>query len=218
MLASRDAEALCTVDERRRTLQILDVGTTAVMEGEAFLPLRGHFFHRTQSGLWGCCNSACPGRQNTPLNVEVWPFGKLFLERRAHCDTCGSLVFDLVVCTECGTEYLACEEGIDAASGRHLRPRTYWTDYDEFQEEFESIDADDETSHGDSETDTRGLPRLIAPPGWQGVDRVAVDPSTGAFHSSPNASLALGVVTPEPDGGLPCPRCGSRERKPAEVF
>lgn len=74
MLASRDAEALCTVDERRRTLQILDVGTTAVMEGEAFLPLRGHFFHRTQSGLWGCCNSACPGRQNTP---SMWRSGLL---------------------------------------------------------------------------------------------------------------------------------------------
>ncbi len=218
LLASRDAEALCTVDESRRALQILDVGTTAIREGGAFLPLRGHFFHRTQSGLWACCNAACTGRQNTPLEDKAWPFGKLFLERRAHCDTCASLVFDLVVCTECGTEYLACEEGIDAACGRHLRPRTYGTDYDEFQEEFESIDADDETGDADPETDTRGLPRLIAPRGWQGVDRVAVDPSTGAFDSSLSASLALGLVTPEPGGGLPCLRCGSRERRRAEVF
>lgn len=47
LLAGRNAEALCTVDERKHALQILDVGTTAVMEREAFLPLRDHFFHRT---------------------------------------------------------------------------------------------------------------------------------------------------------------------------
>ncbi|MGH9892753.1 MAG: hypothetical protein ACREA0_12340, partial [bacterium] len=191
-----------------------------VMEGEAFLPLRGHFFHRTQSGLWACCNPACTGRQNTPLNDEAWPFGKVFLERRERCDigTCGSLVFDLVVCTGCGTEYLACEEAIDGTRGRHLQQKAYATDYDEFQEEFESIDADDETGDGDSETDTRGLPRLIGRRGWQGVDPVTVDASTGAFDFSADASIALGLVTPEPDGGLPCPRCGSRERKPTEVF
>ena len=48
---------------RRATLQWLDLCTQAVNDqGEPFLPLRGHLFQRTVSGLWVCANRACSGR------------------------------------------------------------------------------------------------------------------------------------------------------------
>ncbi len=48
---------------RRETLQWLDLCTQAANDqGESFLPLRGHLFQGTVSGLWACANSACSGR------------------------------------------------------------------------------------------------------------------------------------------------------------
>ena len=46
----------------------------------------------------------------TPLDDPRWAFGKVFLERRQHCDACNSPVYELVQCGECGAEYLSALE------------------------------------------------------------------------------------------------------------
>ena len=66
-------------DSRRKVLKLLDHCAEAFVGEQPFLPLRMHLFHRTQSGVWCCCNSACKGRRGTPLDEKVWPFGKVFL-------------------------------------------------------------------------------------------------------------------------------------------
>ena len=74
---------------RRETLEWLDLCTQAVNDkDEPFLPLRGHLFERTVSGLWACANATCAGRSETPLDSPGWPFGAVFLERREHCPHC----------------------------------------------------------------------------------------------------------------------------------
>ncbi len=109
-------------EQRRDTLALLDLSTRAKFtdkkEDYPLIPLRGHVFHRTQSGLWACCNQDCTGRKNTLLEDGSWPFGRVFMERQEHCPHCNSLVFELVLCSECGTEYLAAEEHFDEKAPR----------------------------------------------------------------------------------------------------
>ena len=96
---------------RQDTLRLLDLCTQAVNDkDEPLLPLRGHFFHRALNGLWACANGACAGRRQTPLEDPRWAFGKVFLERRQHCDACGSPVYELVQCGECSAEHLSAME------------------------------------------------------------------------------------------------------------
>jgi ATP-dependent helicase YprA (DUF1998 family) len=124
---------------RRETLAWLDLGTHAVSNtGEPFLPLRGHLFQRTISGLWACAHSACPGRLGTLLDDPGWPFGPIFLERREHCSHCHTPVFDLVQCGECGAEYLSAGEAHEKGQ-EWLRPQEYNLDEDEFQQELEPL-------------------------------------------------------------------------------
>ena len=92
--------------ERQKTLELLDLASVAQVKGNPFLRLRGHLFHRTQGGIWACISKRCPGRKDTTLDDAAWGYGKLFFERRERCD-CGSLVFPVVLCSECGKEYLA---------------------------------------------------------------------------------------------------------------
>ena len=99
--------------ERGKTLELLDLASVANVNGNPFLRLRGHFFHRTQGGIWACISKGCPGRNDTALEDPEWGYGRLFFERRERCD-CGSLVFPVVLCSECGKEYLAARPVVGA--------------------------------------------------------------------------------------------------------
>ena len=111
--------------------------------------------------LWACANIDCGGRSQTPLDDQDWPFGKIFLGRRERCDSCRSPVYELVQCGECGAEYLSCEEVFDE-EGEWLKPRLYTRDEDEFQQELESLDAED---IGDEEpTAEEPAPQATPPP------------------------------------------------------
>ncbi|MGH8865271.1 MAG: DEAD/DEAH box helicase, partial [Burkholderiales bacterium] len=130
---------------RSETLELLDLCTQASSEKpESFLPLRGHFFQRAQNGLWACANGECSGRTGTRLDHPGWAFGRVFLERRQHCDACGSPVFELLQCGECGAEYLSAVEVFEQG-GEWLKPRLHRQDEDEFQQELEPLDSDEET-------------------------------------------------------------------------
>ncbi|MFO0625613.1 MAG: helicase-related protein [Polyangiales bacterium] len=90
---------------RRATEVLLTLGALArpAPEEQGLLPTRVHLMFRGLSGLYGCLNATCSGRQASPA-LEA-PVGKLFAEPRAHCDACGSRVFELASCRECGAVY-----------------------------------------------------------------------------------------------------------------
>jgi DEAD/DEAH box helicase domain-containing protein len=104
-----------TSDESRaRTLRLLDLARHAELDGAPLLPLRGHIFHRSQRGLWACCSRSCSGRAALGLDDPSWPFGKTFVEHRDHCDAdaCEGLVFEVVLCSRCGAEYLSAQRSV----------------------------------------------------------------------------------------------------------
>ncbi len=68
------------------------------------IPARIHGFFRGLHALYACINPTCPGRQDHPGEVAV--LGKLFAEPHTSCDACGSRVFELASCRNCGSPYL----------------------------------------------------------------------------------------------------------------
>ncbi len=110
-------------------IRYLDMATRAEQDGDPLLPLRMHLFHRTQMGLWVCANVSCEGRHKTALDHADWPFGKVFLSRKSHCDvsSCHAPVFELVLCSACGAEYLAATE-TRSDTGSILSARSYALD------------------------------------------------------------------------------------------
>ncbi|HRY15938.1 MAG TPA: hypothetical protein P5330_08715, partial [Candidatus Competibacteraceae bacterium] len=197
---------------RRETLQWLDLCTQAVNEKEEpFLPLRGHLFQRTISGLWACANSGCSGRTGTPLDQPDWPFGALFLERRAHCPHCQNPVFDLVQCGKCGAEYLSAAEVYENGQEK-LKPREYDLSEDEFQQELEPITNDEDEDETEAETASIVTqPRLLTGPisgqrPWGLATNGCLDPSG---QQGIPVYLRLPISDEE---GLHCPVCDEKER------
>lgn len=74
------------------------------VERGPLLPLRVHGFLRAVPGLWSCLNPDC---RDTPAG---WAFGAILPERIDACAACGSPVFEIKLCRECGEPYLECEE------------------------------------------------------------------------------------------------------------
>ncbi|MBV5329343.1 MAG: DEAD/DEAH box helicase [Chlorobium sp.] len=144
------------------TLALLDICTKSKsIKKEDFLPLRGHFFQRTLSGLWACANPTCTGRTETNLDSTAWPFGKLFLERRTSCDACQFPVYELVQCGECGAEYLSVLE-LSKDGHDRLNPNIFEQNEDEFQQDLEANDADGDENEIEQQNDHGpGLPRLL---------------------------------------------------------
>jgi hypothetical protein len=105
-----DLKTRAGLPDLRTTLQLLDLCQRARWEGRSFLPVRMHFFHRTQVGLWCCVNPDCKGKLGD-ATLKKWGFGAVFTEHRVNCPHCASLVFELDLCRSCGEPHL---EGIDA--------------------------------------------------------------------------------------------------------
>ncbi|MCC6707088.1 MAG: DEAD/DEAH box helicase [Gammaproteobacteria bacterium] len=146
LYGTRDAEA------RRSTLAFLDLCSFARdTEGNSFLPLRAHFFHRTLSGLWACANRSCAGREGSELDDPTWPFGAVTLERRVNCRHCDYPVFEIVQCSECGAEHLIAVETHEVGED-WLKPRAFEQDEDEFQQEIEPEPDADEDAAGHRES------------------------------------------------------------------
>lgn len=207
-----------TVEDRAETLRLLDAVHGAVHDDTAetprsFLPLRGHFFHRTAPGLWACCNPACSARP-TPLPEDspAWAFGAIFEEHRTRCVHCAAAVFEVVLCQRCGADHLAAEESREGHEIARLVPRAKG-DADEGDEPSDepAEDVEGGTSGGGPRMRQR---RLLS--GFEGDKREAVDVATGALDAPTGAEFT--VVMPEPDGALRCPRCREGERVEGELF
>jgi len=199
-------------DGRREALAFLDAARQAHKD-DPFLPLRGHFFHRTQSGLWACVDPECSERNGTPLNDATWPFGTIWFERRKNCK-CGSLVFELVLCKGCGADYLVAEEVPEGEKGRRLLPHLI----DAAADEMERNDDDEDDEEGTALAKYRGI-RLFGAHGEKRVkDKVRFDPRTGIVDSGDRA-ISPTIHLPLPmENVLVCGRCGQREKTPGDLF
>ena len=124
--------------------ELLEQCATARKHEHAFLPLRVHFFHRGQSGLWACVNRTCEGRANG-LSEDGWSFGSVFTERRTRCNHCGFPVYSLSACIDCGQEYLLGKETIQDGVSR-LESVLEVPDADEFTLDIEQQEGDQEES------------------------------------------------------------------------
>ncbi len=115
---------------------------------QAFLPLRGNFFLRTQQGVWCCCNKTCPGRTGELLS-ESWPFGAVYLAHRHRCRHCDSIVFEVVTCSDCGEVYLGAHEDHFGNLSSHPWDVVDLTDELRFEIDDEA-DVDGEVTEEDS--------------------------------------------------------------------
>lgn len=187
---------------RDDALEYLDLCADSHHEGQAFLPLRSHFFHRTQPGLWACSNTCCSGREGTALAADAWRFGKVFLEHRNRCDACEGLVFDVVFCHECGAEYLTARD-----VGEELVAHPWQGTTDAASEE--GVDDDDESSS--SSADSRVL--LSGGRLTDTCTEIRYDPEIGALGEGPEAVLLV-----DTGNELRCAQCGRRQTPSREAL
>ena len=177
--------------------------------GDAFLPLRAHFFHQTLSGLWACVDRDCPTR-NGALSSDSWPFGEIYLEPRKHCD-CGSPAYDLVTCSDCGTPFLLA--GVSAEGFvTHLRRQQA---LDEFELEMET--SDDEDHEPDPEHDKSAQQKLlIINQELDHVGTIDIDRISRQMDDPSDTSVRVHAL--EDVGNLICPVCHGRENHKTELF
>ncbi len=194
-----------------RVLDICSEQPPKELGGQPLLPLRGNAFVRTMAGLWACWNPECQERPT--CGADDWRFGAIYNEHRVKCDACGSLVFELVTCGECGAVYL--EAGEDS-SGR-LRPRhDANASADNAEEEGDAGEADE--SVVESPLLPRGLGRHLVAAQEGGPDSIPdeYDPRTG---EPSDKGMGIKVFHIQPvDDKLRCVQCGSSERVPGETF
>ena len=200
--------------ERQKTLELIDLATDAMVGKEPFLRVRGHFFHRTQGGVWACISNRCPGRKGTPLDDFEWAFGKLFFERRERCDEreCDSMVLPLVLCTECGKEYLTGK--LTGDEGQAIVPRAVGVlDQSEDFPELVDLGADeyDDDEGGDGAANT--LDRYLAHPATPELTEIHLHRRTGRWVGpESDDAVSFGEVG-QTRSGLPrCPECRSSRR------
>lgn len=210
-----------TTASARKTLEYLDLASSVKLNGENFLPLRGHFFHRTQGGLWACVNSTCAGREDTSQAHSESKLGKVFLERRETCDTCASKVFEIVICSNCGSDYLAAEE--ERREGiTYLRPRNFGQDEDTYELELDDDDDADKDEEDVQESASLGLPnvpRLIAGFTARRGKSESLCPVTGQLgEGAGGQSITVSIVLPVTAGQgiFKCDCCGVTERSAGE--
>jgi hypothetical protein len=108
---------------------------------QSLIPLRGNYFLRAQSGVWVCWNRACKGR-DVKLEDDSWPFGAVFLNHRTSCQHCGSQVFEVVTCKDCGEVYLSAHED----DHQSLTPAPWFEgqNFDPFEIEQAARDTNDD--------------------------------------------------------------------------
>lgn len=192
--------------ERRKTLELLDLASSATVNEQPFLRLRGHLFHRTQGGMWACISKRCADRAGTALDDAAWGYGKLFFERRERC-TCGFLVFPVFLCSECGKECLAAHPDLDE-DGRVMVPGDVDTGEDD-DDLLAELDAAAEASASAA----AGAVRFYRHAPIPDPTTVFVDPRTGRWVSDGAGGAPPFEEAPStPSGGTRCTECGSSGR------
>lgn len=114
---------------------------------QSIIPCRIHSFYRGLPGIWACVNEEC----SCLLESEIGgPTGKLFSQPRDMCD-CGSRVFELFTCRNCGAAYLrAYTDCLEDPSFLWTEPGGAFRTYSGQVEEFKPIDLFLETPINDN--------------------------------------------------------------------
>lgn len=183
------------------------------VNGAPFLPLRAHLFHQTLSGIWACADPVCRFREDTALDDPAWPFGQVFLEPRQHC-TCGSPVYELVVCDDCGEPHLLAV----GRKGYLVQPSAPGA-LDEFE-----LDADREDSGEDAEPDENGEEAdgssaetetlVVNRPDLPGTGFEIIQRQSRQYVDREVEGETLRLVLQNDAGdGLGCPCCGGKNRR-----
>ena len=196
---------------------MLDLASAATVNGQPFLRLRAHLFHRTQGGMWVCISKRCAGRKGTALDDAAWGYGKIFFERRERC-TCETLVFPMFFCSECGKEWIAARPEA-SEGGRRLVPG----------DSEAGEDDDDLLAVVDSGGDENvvGMEEGVEATEWVGMGAtrfyrhaavpdgttVFVDARTGRWVPSDNdGALSFEEAPPTRSGGIKCLECSTSGR------
>ncbi|MEQ8461641.1 MAG: DEAD/DEAH box helicase [Sandaracinaceae bacterium] len=197
------------VEDAEEALEFLDHASRATRaDGNNLLPLRGHFFLRTLTGLWACTNPACSGVEGTDLAASDWPFGLVFRERRTQCSACKSVVLELLGCHGCGESYLVGrnENGV-------IHP-TAW----EVAASLDDDEADDDSEDSDeADDDSKVFPTLLTGAQGAGKDErtgavtapVPYDPEQGLIGKGP---AMVWLVAAHHDR-YRCGRCGALDHR-----
>ena len=162
-------------------------------DGQVFLPVRMHVFERTLSGLWACCDPACPGR---PAGKPAdWNFGKIFLDRCDLCDACGAPVLEVRICQACGTEALAGEEtGVSSGTGRRLHAPAPEVADDDFALELDLPDTGEDPAPEPEPAPALRMARWILPQAAPRTVRLAVRRKTGEILEFPRARCRAACI------------------------
>lgn len=206
--------------QQTKALQWLDLlSGTRDASGTPFLPLRGHLFHQTLTGLWACSDPDCSAQHEILRNKSEWPFGQVWLEPRQHC-SCGSPVYEVVTCDSCGSVHLLAAE----RNGKLLHPVALEA-IDEFELEGEAeVEAEAEESSADeqeaNEKAGAGQSRiLVVNRALTQVEAVGINKTTRQIVASPDNDHPLKLLVHEAgDDGLTCPACGKLESPKKRLF
>ncbi len=194
-----------SLSQQQQALEWLDLLTgTRDKDETPYLPLRGHFFHQSLFGIWACCDPSCALRAGTALDDPAWPFGKVYFEPRSHCE-CGSPVFELVTCNDCGTVYLRAEE----EKGVLLDPDV-GVEEEEFELEVEADEAEvaEETI---PKPPARRFSMLLVNRPMKGTGHLHINRATKQIAEGPNANTITVLAHEQTDDAIACPACGAKE-------
>ena len=73
---------------------------------QPLLPVRLHLLYRSMEGLFACINPRCTGAPTSSENTRnMMGYGRLYLDRRTHCESCSGPVLELSSCRKCGEVY-----------------------------------------------------------------------------------------------------------------
>ncbi len=197
------------LDDDKKIIELVEKGSVARRNGEAFLPVRIHLFHRAQSGLWACANAACSGRDR--VIGDDWGFGAIFPHRCTHCEHCNFPVFELVACRECGQDYLSAEETFLGDTGEQkLLPYIETEEIDEFQLEVD-FDEDDDDSEDEAPV-LSGFRRLISNkiPNAEDIGTWCLQQDGTLLQDGDGAPVCL---APLGNNSTTCFRCGAKNKR-----
>ncbi len=210
-----DLAKTCGASSLAETLELLDLCHPAKEDGVSFLPIRMHFFQRTQVGLWSCVNPGCKGSAGTP-KPEGWAYGPIFGERRVKCPDCGSLVFEILLCSRCGEPHLQGVERDVDGYGVQIVPE--YTPLDD--ENGVDVDSGDEVEEPESDAAADDHHRRLLHVPFAFARRVT------PFEHPQRVRVHDGLLCDEEDGTIlahvlqdrRCLRCGERSSPNRDAF
>ena len=190
--------------DEHSAVRILDLASNAHLSGAGaqgpnyFMPLRAHYFHRVQEGLWVCSNRECPGRPSE-LHANEWGFGAAYFDHRQTCVHCEARVYELAICRNCGQEHLVAK-----LRNQVLEPIPVEGSFDSDRDDFgpgDDGEEQDEIASGD-------LQLICGPHAVQDAqDPDIFDPATGGY---PGGAGKHSLRLARKEGGVTCSRCGIR--------